>query len=90
MYNYMSEYSNMCIYNRLHLNKICLCCFLVIHFYSNNLSIIATISSLIISELIPPRLSSNNNFNLSQNSLRLDDRNIVFEYLKQEPFNLVS
>ena len=30
--------------NKLHLSKICLCCFLVIHLYSNNLSTIATIS----------------------------------------------
>ena len=29
---------------RLHLIKICLCCFLDIHLYSNNLSTIATIS----------------------------------------------
>ena len=30
--------------NRLHLIKICLCCFLDMHSYSNNLSTIATIS----------------------------------------------
>ena len=49
------------------------------HLYSNNLSIIATISSLIISELFPACFSCSNNFNLSHNSLALDDRNIVFE-----------
>ena len=72
-YNYMSKYI------RLHLIKICLCCFLDIHLYSNNLSIIATISSSIKLELIPPCFVCNNNFNLSQSSLGLDDKNIVFE-----------
>ena len=47
-YNYMSNY------NRPHLIKICLCCFLDIHLYSNNLSIIATISSSIKLEFLPP------------------------------------
>ena len=32
------------LFNRLHLIKICLCCFLLIHLYCNNLSTIATIS----------------------------------------------
>ena len=41
-------------YNRLHLSKICLCCFLGIHLNSNNLSTIATISSSIKLELLPP------------------------------------
>ena len=67
------------IYNRLHLIKICLCCFLDIHLYSNNLSTIATISSSIISELLPACFSCNNNFNLSQSSLGSEDRIIVFE-----------
>ena len=49
------------------------------HFYSNNLSIIATISLLIISELFPACFSCNNNFNLSHNSLESVDKNIVFE-----------
>ena len=40
------------LFNRLHLSKICLCSFLDIHLYSNNLSTIATISSLIISSLL--------------------------------------
>ena len=59
MYNYTIIRIRICVnillylFNRLHLNKICLCCFLDIHFYSNNLSTIATISSLIISELFP-------------------------------------
>ena len=69
----------MCIHNNLHLIKICLCCFLDIHLYSNNLSTIATISSLFISELFPAFFSSNNYFNLSQSSSGSDDRNIVFE-----------
>ena len=69
----------MCNYNRLHLIKICLCCFLDMHLYSNNLSIIATISSLIILELLPACFSCNNYFNLSQSSLGSDDKNNVFE-----------
>ena len=69
----------MCIYNKSHLIKICFCCFLDIHLYSNNLSTIATISSLIISELFPACLSCNNNFNLSQSSLGSEDNIIVFE-----------
>ena len=63
----------MCIYKRLHLIKICLCCFLDMHLYSNNLSTIATISSLIISELFPACFSCNNILNLSQSSLASDD-----------------
>ena len=72
---------NRC-YNRLHLSKICLCCLLDMHLFSNNLStlaIIATISSLIISELFPACFSCNNNFNLLHNSLGSVDKNIVFE-----------
>ena len=49
------------------------------HLYSNNLSTIATISLIIISELLPACFSCNNNFNLSHNSSGSDDRNIVFE-----------
>ena len=64
-------------YNRLHLFKTCLCCFLDMHLYSNNLSTIATISSLIKSELFPPCFSCNNNLNLSQSSLGSEDRIIV-------------
>ena len=65
-------------YKRLHLIEICLCCFLDMHLYSNNLSTIAISSSLIILELLPACFSCNNNFNLSQNSLGLDDKIIVF------------
>ena len=75
----MYTYSNTCFYNRLHLIKICLCCFSDIHLYSNNLSIIATISSSIKLELLPPCFSCNHNFNLSQSSLGSEDRIIVFE-----------
>ena len=71
--NYMSNY------NRLHLIKICLCCFSDKHLYSNNLSIIATISSSIKLEILPPCFSCNNNFNLLQSSFGSDDRIIVFE-----------
>ena len=66
-------------YNRLHLFKICLCCFLDIHLYSSNLSTIAIFSSLIMSELFPACFSCNNYFNLSHSSFASDDRNIVFE-----------
>ena len=66
-------------YNRLHLIKICLCCFLDIHLYSNTFSIIATISSSIKLELLPPCFSCNNNFNLSLNSFGSDDKNYVSE-----------
>ena len=39
-YTYMSTiYEYNFDYNRLHLFKICLCCFLDIHLYSNNLSL---------------------------------------------------
>ena len=46
----MSNYTDSC--NRQHLIKICLCCFLGMHLYSNNLSSTTTNSSLIIS--LPP------------------------------------
>ena len=49
------------------------------HLYSNNLSTIATISSLIKSELFPACFSCNNNFNLLQSSSGSDDKSIVFE-----------
>ena len=49
----MSIYSKFFfVCNRLHLNKVCLCCLVDIHFCSNNLSTIAIIPSLIISELL--------------------------------------
>ena len=64
-------------YNRLHLIKICLCCFLDMHLYSKNLSTIAMISSLIILELLPACICCNNNFTLSQSTFGSDDKNIV-------------
>ena len=54
--------------NRLHLIKICLCCFLDIQIHSKILSTIATISSLIMSELFPACFSCGNNFNVLQSS----------------------
>ena len=73
----------MCIYtylcNRLHLIKLCLCCFLDMHLYSNNLSTIAKISSLIMSELFPACFSFIINFNRIQSSSGSDDKKIVFE-----------
>ena len=66
-------------YKRLHLIKNCCCCFFDMNFYSNNLSTIATISSLIISELFPACISCHNNFNLLRNSSGSDDKKIDFE-----------
>ena len=71
-------------YNRLQLSKICLCCFLDIHLYSNNLSIRATIFRFIVSELFPACFSCYNNFNLLQSSSGSDDKNIVFEIPEAE------
>ena len=65
--------------NRIHLIKSCLCCFVVMHLYSEILSAIATSSSIIKLELFLPCFSCNYNLNLSQISLRSDDKNIVFE-----------
>ena len=47
-YNYTYKSTIFYFCNKLHLYKICLCCFLGMHLYSNNLSTIATISSLIM------------------------------------------
>ena len=49
------------------------------HLYSNNVSTIATISSLIMSELFPGCFYCRNNFILSPSSLGSDDKNLVFE-----------
>ena len=54
------------------------------HLYSNNLSTIATISSLIKSELFPVCFSCSNDFNLLHNSSGSDDKNIVFETSEAE------
>ena len=77
-YIYKSIYMSNYFCSRLHLIKICLCCFLDIPLYSNNLSTIATVSSLIMSELFPACFPCNNNHNLSQSSSGSDDRIIVF------------
>ena len=58
------------------------------HLYSNNLSTIATISSLIMSELFPACFSCNNHFNLHDSS-GSDDKNIVFETPEAETIKLV-
>ena len=47
------------------------------HLFSNNISTIATISSLIMSEFFPACFSCNNNFNLILNSSESDDKNVV-------------
>ena len=73
MYTYIYTSAYTYDYKRLHLIKICLCCFLDMHLYSNNLSTIATISLLIMSEFFPPCFSCKNNFILSQSSSGSDD-----------------
>ena len=78
----MINYTLSC--NRLHLFKNCLCCFLDIHLYSSSLSTTATVSSLIILELIPACFSSSNNDKLSHNSLPLGGKKTVFETLEAE------
>ena len=85
---YFSKKHNYSYCNRLLLNKICLCCFLDIHLYSNNLSTIATNSSLIMSELFPACFSCNNNYNLLQSSSGSDDIKIVFETTEAETIKL--
>ena len=69
---------------KLHLIKMCLCCFLDIQLFSNSLSSIATISSFIISELIPASFACGNNFNFLHNSLGSDGKNMLFEILEEE------
>ena len=54
------------------------------HLCSNSLSTIATISSLIISELFPAYSSCNNNFNLLQSSSGSDGKSIVCEVPEAE------
>ena len=49
------------------------------HLYSNNLSTIAIVSSLITLELIPACFACSNNVNLSSNSAGSDGETIVFE-----------
>ena len=51
--------------------------FFEMQLYSDNLSTIATIPSLIMLELFPTCFSCDNNFNLSHNSLRFSGKNIV-------------
>ena len=63
--------------NRLHLIKICLCCFLDMHLHSNSLSTIAIVSSLIMSEFFHACFYCNNSFNLSHFSLASDGKNFV-------------
>ena len=75
---YMSNYNNfLFLCYRLLLIKICLCCFFDVHLYSNSLSTITLISSLIISELFPACFSCSNNFNLSQSSSGSDGKKLL-------------
>ena len=75
---------------RLHLIKICLCCFFDLDLYSNNLSNIAINSCLIMSELFPACFSCNNNFSLLQSSSGSDDEKIVFETPEAETIKPVE
>ena len=56
-----------------------MCCLVDMYLYSNKLSTIATISSLMISDLFPACSFCNNNFNQSESSLGSDDKILVFE-----------
>ena len=67
---------------RLNFIKNCSCCFLVIHLYSNNLSTITPISSLIESELFPACFSCNNNFSSSESSSGSDDKKLCLKFPK--------
>ena len=86
-HNYMSNYTHLC--NRFLLNKICLCCFLDIHLSSNNLSTIARISQLILSELLPDFFSCNNSVSFLHISSGSDDKKVLFlEHVWHKPLNL--
>ena len=63
----------------LHLIKICLCCFLDMHLYSNSSSTIASIPSSILLENYPACFSPKINFNRLHNSLGSEGKNIVCE-----------
>ena len=67
------------LFNRLQLFKIFFVFFLDIHLYSDNLSTIAKISSLIMSELFPACFSYSSNSNLLHYSSGSNDKIIVFE-----------
>ena len=82
----MSNYTHLS--NKLHLVKICLCCFFDMHLYSYSLSSIAKISFLIKLELLPACFCCSNNFNLSESSSGSDGKNIVFEIPEAEIIKL--
>ena len=75
MNTYTDNYIYLC--NRFILIKVCLCCFLDMHLYYNNLSTIPTFLSSIILDLVPVYFSCSNNFNLSRSSIGSDGKNIV-------------
>ena len=68
----------------LHIIETCLCCFLDMQLYSNNLSTIALISPLIILELMPACSSCSNNVYLLHNLSGSDGKNNVFEIPEAE------
>ena len=57
--------------------KIRECCFIVIHLYSNSLSVLATISLSIVLEIFPACFSCSFNSNISESSSGLEDKNLV-------------
>ena len=73
----MNNYTLSCY--EIHLKEICSCCFLDMHLYSNNLSTIAIIFSLIKLEFFPACFSCSNNVILLHISSGSDDKNVVFE-----------
>ena len=78
LYEYLYLIFFVC--TRLHfIKKICLCCFVDLQSYSNLLSTIATVSSSVISELLPACLSCDNYYIRSQSSLGFFDKTLVFE-----------
>ena len=73
----MNDYTYLC--NRLLLIKICSCCLLDIHLYSNSLRTTATIFLINRCKLSPASFSCDNNFNLSQISSGFSERIVIFE-----------
>ena len=73
---YISE-KLMC-YIRSKILKIFLCWVGVIHLFFNKLSNIATICSIIITELFPAGFSCINNFILSHNSIWFSEKKMVY------------
>ena len=77
------------VYNRSHLVNNCLCCFLIIHLYSNKLSSITTTSSLSKLESIPAFflvVITSIHHKVHQNQI---SKILRLKYLKQKSLKLV-